>query len=82
MVQIREFATAIVQNLLDLRGSTMEIKVAWNAIFSKIRKLDSSQINWVELFFPIVQEMTISRYSLKGLRGIIGLYRICFQIYI
>ena len=52
----------------------MDIKVAVNVIFSKIREFDSSQINLVELIFLIVQEMTISRYSLKGLRGIIGFY--------
>ena len=36
-------------------------------------KFESSQMNLVELVFFIVQEMTISRYSLNGLRGIIGL---------
>ena len=51
---------------IRLRGSIMEdIKVAWNAIFSKIKKFDSSQINLVELIFLIVQEMKISRYSKK-----------------
>ena len=29
----------------------MEIKVAQNAIFSKIRKFDNPQINLVEVFF-------------------------------
>ena len=61
MVHIREFATAIAQNISDLRGSTMNIKVDKNAISSKIMKFDSSQINLVELFFLIIQEMTISR---------------------
>ena len=34
-------------------GSTMEIKVAQNAIFSKIEKFNDSHINLVELFFCI-----------------------------
>ena len=76
MVQIREFATAIAH--IGLRGSTIEIIVAKNAIFSKIRKFDSSPINLVELIFLIFKEMTISRYSLKGSRGIIGLHRFFF----
>ena len=45
-VQIREFATAITQNISDL-----EIKVTQNAIFSKIRKFDDSQINLMEFIF-------------------------------
>ena len=56
----------------------MDIKVVKNVIFTDIRKFDSSQINLVELFFLIVQEITISRYSFLTLRGIIGLYRIYF----
>ena len=45
--EIRVFAIAVTQNISDLRESTMEIKVVQNAIFSKIRKFDSSQINLV-----------------------------------
>ena len=53
----------------------MGINVAQKVIFSKIRKFDISQINLVELIFLIVQEIKISRYSLKRLTEIIGLYK-------
>ena len=36
---------------IGLRGSNIEIKVAQNAIFSKIRKFGDSQINLVLTFF-------------------------------
>ena len=38
-------------------------------------KFESFQINLVELIFLIVQEIKILRYSLKRLRGIIGLHK-------
>ena len=59
----------------------MGINVAQNAIFSKIRKFDISQINLVELIFLIVQEIKISRYSLKRLTEIIGLYKKKMYVY-
>ena len=40
----------------------MGVKVNQNAIFSKIRKFDSSQIIFVKLNFVIIQEIKISRY--------------------
>ena len=36
---------------IGLRGSTMIVKVAQNAIFSKIRKFDDFQINLVDFFY-------------------------------
>ena len=36
---------------IGLRGLTMQVKVAQNEIFSKIRKFDSSQMNLVDLFY-------------------------------
>ena len=38
-------------------------------------KFESSQMNLAELNILIVEEMKILRYSLKRLRGIIGLYQ-------
>ena len=64
-VQIREFATALAQNISNLEGQPWELEFPKSAIFSKIRKFDKSQINLVEPIFLIVQEMKISCYSLK-----------------
>ena len=41
---------------LRLRGLTIRIKVALNAIFSMIRKFDISQMNLVELIFLLVKK--------------------------
>ena len=44
----------------------MKVKVALNAIFSKIRKFDSSQINSVDLFFCIVTKILAKHQPSAG----------------
>ena len=66
---------------VGLKGWTIGINVAQNAIFSKIRRFDISQINLVKLIFVIVQEIKISCYSLKRLTEIIGLYKKKMYVY-
>ena len=40
--EIHEFATAIAQNISDLEGQPWKTKLLRYAIFSEIRKIDSS----------------------------------------
>ena len=73
MVQIREFTTVITPNISDIEGQPCKSNFLKMTFLVRL-------VN--KLFFLIVHEMTISRYSLKGLRGIINLYQIRFQMYI
>ena len=70
-MHIREFATAIAENISVLEGQPWVSRLLRMPFLEKLGSL-TVKINLVEPIFLIVQEMKLSGYSLKWLRGITG----------